>query len=223
MERRITVIGRAKVTAPADITIVRTSVSGKEDTYEKAVSKMTETTVKLKDAIEAAGLSRDKLKTSSLSVRQAYRKKKIGEDRYDNDKFEDVPDGYEYSQNVSFEFENSNEILSECLTNINNLEITPKIQFDFRTKDPEAFKLIALAEASKNARDQAETIVTALGAKLGKIVSISKDRVYSRYDDEEDCGDIGSVKMCANSLSVDVDPEDIATEQTVTVIWEIDY
>ena len=223
MERTISVTGRATVTCPAEITVVNTVVSGKEDTFKEAMIKMTETTVKLKDAIEAAGLPRSSLKTSSLNVKQAYRKMKIGKDRYDNDKFEDVPDGFEYSQNVSFEFENNNDILSKAVTNIVDKGITPRIWFGFKTKDQEGFKIRALSEATKNARSEAEAIVSVLGAKLGRIVSIDHDKRFDYdYDDDSEVCANHCIGSCAD-MSLDVDPEDISGTQKVSIAWEIEY
>lgn len=223
MERTISVTGRATITCPAEITVVRTVVSGKEDTFKEAIVKMTETTGQLKDAIEAAGLPRTSLKTSALNVKQAYRKRKIGKDRYDNDKFEDVPDGFEYSQNVIFEFENNNDILSKAVSNIVDKGITPRIWFSFKAKDQEGFKIKALSEATKNARSEAEAIVSAVGAKLGRIISVNHNNRFD-YDYEED--NEVCVNRCIGScdaMKIDVDPEDISGTQTVSVVWEIEY
>ena len=223
MERTISVTGSATVTCPAEITVVNTVVNGKEETFKDAIIKMAETTGQLKDAIEVAGLPRSSLKTSSLNVRQAYRKRKIGQDRYGNDKFEDIPDGFEYSQNVSFEFENDNEILSKAVSNIVDKGITPKIWFGFKTRDQNAFKIRALSEATKNARSEAEAIVSALGAKLGRIVSINHDKRFDfEYNDDSEICMNRCIGSC-ESMTIDVDPEDISGTQKVSVVWEIEY
>ncbi len=226
MERTITVTGRAMVTAPADITVVRTKITGKERTFEAAIARMTDMTVKLKDAAEAAGIPRKDLKTSDLSISQAYRKRRIGTGRDGYDKFEDVPDGFEFTQDVSFEFPNDNDKLSKAIENILKHDITPRIWFDFRTSDPEGLKMKAYSMASEDALRQAEAIIEPLGAKLGKIISINRES--PRYYDDDDTryyeGSKLSFECCsASPISVDVEPSDILREQTVKVVWEIEY
>ncbi len=221
MDRRITVTGKATMAVPADITQVNTVVTGKEDTFDKAILKMTQMTISLKDAVASAGIPRSELKTSSLSVRQAYRKKRVGSDRY-GDRFEDIPDGFEFSQNVSFEFPNDNEKLSLALKNILDRDITPRISFGFRNSDPRSFQMRCLEQAARNAREEAETIVSALGAKLGKILSVDRDTRRDNHFDSICCETtIGS--YASEDLEVDIEPENIAEEQSVTVVWEIDY
>jgi uncharacterized protein YggE len=220
MERTIKMRGRATVTAPSDITVVSMRVSGKEDKFEDAVRAMTESTVKLKDAVEKAGIKRSSFKTSELSVDLAYRKERIGKDKYGNDKFRDVPDGYSYTQKVSFEFKNDNEKLSKALSNIMDCGVTPRIDFYFKSSDIESMKNKALANACKHAQEEAKTIVESVGAKLGRLLSV--DRNFSVYDyDSEECDCRMPVVECRANMALDIDPEDTSVDQSVTMEWEI--
>ena len=221
MERTITMKGRATVTAPSDITVVSMRVSGKEATFEEAVKAMTESTVKLKDAVEKAGIPRKKFKTSELSVDLAYRKERIGKDRYGDDKFRDVPDGFSYRQNVSFEFKNDNEKLSKALTYIMDCGVTPRIEFYFKNSDLEGMKNKALAEACRHAQEEAKTIVESVGAKLGKLIRVDRNFSCRDYDDEE-CECSMPVIGCSANMAIDIDPEDTAVDQYVTMEWEIE-
>ncbi len=222
MERTIVVMGKATVTAPADITVVRTSVSGVEPTYPEAVEALAKITKRLKDAIESAGIPREKLKTTSLSVSQHYRDKKIGVDKDGHEKFKKVPDGYSYSQNVSFSFPNDNKKLTVAITNIIDWKVSPDIRFYYRNSDIEKMQREALAKASENAFDEAKTIVSAVGARLGRLLSV--DRAPRRYYDEDDYDD--NRLMCCKNLanadySFDVEPEDDSFSDSVKMTWEI--
>jgi len=221
MERTITMKGRATVTAPSDITVVSMRVSGKEATFEEAVKAMTESTVKLKDAVEKAGIPRKKFKTSELSVDLAYRKERIGKDRYGDDKFRDVPDGFSYKQKVSFEFKNDNEKLSKALTYIMDCGVTPRIEFYFKNSDLEGMKNKALAEACRHAQEEATTIVESVGAKLGKLIRVDRNFSYRDYDDSE-CDCSMPVIGCRADMALDIDPEDTSVDQYVTMEWEIE-
>ncbi len=223
MNRTISVKGKATVTAPADITGVEACVKGHESTFKDAINKMTQCTVKLKDAIETAGIPRDDLRTSNVSVRQAFRKVKIGVDKYGEDKFKDVADGFDYSQNIRFEFPNDNEKLSKAIGGIIGCDIEPRIEFYFRSSDTEGMKNKALADACRNAKTEAETIVESVGAKLGKLLSVERN-VRRLYDDDEDyrrCT-MGASNCMSDSILMDVDPEDASVCEDVTMVWEIE-
>ena len=222
MNRTISVKGKANITAPADITGVRVSAKGHEDTFEKAINAMTQCTVKLKDAIEAAGIPRKDLKTSDVSVKQAYRKVKKGVDKYGDDKFEDVADGFDYYQNIKFEFPNDNEKLAKSIGGILDCKIEPRIEFYFRSSDVEGMKNRALADACRNAKTEAETIVQSVGARLGKLLSVERN-VRRSYDDEDYmvCN-IAAPIRASNDIIMDVDPEDASVFEDVTMVWEIE-
>jgi len=221
MTRTISVKGKAIVKAPADITGVEATIYGHRMEFDDAIKAMAETTAKLKDAIESAGIPRSDLKTSKVSVAQAYREEKIGSNQY-GDKFRDVPNGFEYSQNIRFEFENDNVKLSKAISGILACKVEPMITFYFRNSDMEGMKNKALSDACVNAKNEAETIVTSVGAKLGRLLSVQRNS-RSYYDDDEyyAC----KTKMACPSMAepmIDVEPEDVSVEESVNMEWEIE-
>lgn len=222
MSRTISVKGKAVVRAPTDITGVEAGISGHRIDFEDAVKAMAETTGKLKDAIEAAGIPRSELKTSKVSVTQAYRKEKVGSDKY-GDKFRDVPYGFEYSQNIKFEFKNDNAKLSKAIGGILACKVEPRITFYFRCSNLEELKNQALHDACVNAKNEADIIVQSVGARLGKLVSVDRNS-HSYYDDDEDyyrCRTTIGCNCVAEPM-MDVDPEDASIEENVTMVWEIE-
>ncbi len=221
MNRTIVVKGRANVTAPSEITRVSAVISGKKKTFDSAMQALADTTTKLKDAVEAAGIDRKELKTSNLSIEQSYREEKIGEDRYGHDKFRNVPDGFRYRQNVFFEFENDNRKLSEIIRNIAGTDVTPAITFSYRCRDPEELKNRALAKAAENARREAQIIVESCGARLGSLLEVKRNSYdYDDYRDESVIGCSLNAK-CDAPHTIDIDPEDQSYSDEVTMIWEI--
>ena len=221
MGREITVKGYARVTAPSDITGVRVTVRGKEYDYKLAVQSMTAMTVRIKDAIEDAGIPRNDLKTSNVSVKQAYRKKKVGEDKYGDPRYEDAPDGFEYVQDLSFEFKNDNEKLSKSVANIMACDVTPRIEFFFKSSDREGMKNRALADACKNAKNEAEIIVQSVGAHLGRLITVKRNVREREYEPYDDLCLMEATIGCARDMTLDVDPEDSSVSEEVTMVWEI--
>lgn len=220
-EDRIRVTGRARVSAPADVTVVRMTISGLRRTYDQAVSDMAGMTSVLKDAVEAAGLDRESLKTSSVSVEQHYRKVKIGEDKNGYDRFEDVFDGFEFSSGTVIEFPNDNGKLSELVARVMDTDASPRITFGFRNSDPEGMRRRALSKATRNAMEDARAIAEAVGSRLGRLVGAEYGAPTPRYAD----GDVGAryyeADMIAAAPSLDITPEDDETTASVDLVWEI--
>ncbi len=220
MERTIRMKGRATVTAPSDITVISLNISGKEESFSDAIEAMSKATGGLKDLIASAGIERSSVKTSDLRVEQSFRKVKIGTDRNGYDKFKEVEDGFSYYQRVHFEFPTNDKVLSEVIYKISSGGVTPRISFSFRNSDPEGMKNKALAEACRHAKEEAETIVSSVGSKLGRLLSV--DRNFSTYSDYDD-GRGYDMPLSAKCMAapIDIDPEDYSVDQSVEMVWEI--
>ena len=223
MERTITVRGYAKTKMPADITSVSMKVSGKEAEFDEAMESMIECTAKIKDAIAKAGLPRNELKTSNVSIEQSFRKRKIGTDKNGYDKFETVPDGFSYEQDVIFEFPNDNRKLTDVIRNIKETGVTPMIVFGYRNSNPESVKNELLAQSSRNAFEEARAIVEAVGSKLGRLLAVDR---RGGYDDDDYVPRRRTIEyddVCCNCAAppLDIDPDDITVGQEVVMTWEI--
>ena len=219
MERTITVTGTATVTAPADVTVVMSCVQGVAKSFGEAAKALSDSTAALKDALEGAGIPRDSLRTSDLTIEQHFREEKIGEDRHGNDKFRNVPDGFSYMQNIMFEFPNDNEKLSKSISNIMKCCIEPRITFTYRSSDPESMRIEALSKATANARAEAEAIVKAAGSRLGMLLEVGRNPDPPMFKARN------AVSYCEDScegISIDVNPTDASTTQTVTLKWSIE-
>ncbi len=219
-KRTIRIEGEATVVAPSDITVVHAYISGVNATFNGAMKALSRCTKQVKDAVEKAGIPRENLKSSQLSVEQNYREEKIGEDKHGNDKFRQVPDGFAYKQNVIFEFPNDNQKLSRAIENITECDVEPRITFSFRCSREAELKQEALGEATKTARKEAETMMEAAGTRLGRLVYATKgedERPYM-YKNEmayDRC-------CCGSSVQLDFNPEDQEFMQVVTLEWEIE-
>lgn len=223
MSNTISVEGKSNVTVKPDMTVVTARITGNRKTFEEAVRRMGEVTSKLKDAIEAAGIPRDDLRTSEVNVRQAWRKECIGEDRRGNDKFKDVPDGFDFSQNIRFEFKNDNSKLSKAVTNIIACDVTPRIDFGFRCSDPAGARNRALEEAARNAKNEAEIIVGSVGYRLGKLVSVHREsKPLYGYDDDSDDYLCCNKELGSAPVEIDVNPADTVFSEKVSMTWEIE-
>ena len=108
-----------------------------------------------------------------------------------------------------------------------NCYLHPEFSLSYTVKDPEAAKNELLGKAVKDAVAKVGVLTDAAGQKLGEIQSM--DYSWGRIDFEyrpmdRDLG-IGLPEPgCAvesKSLNLDIEPDDIEVEDTVTVVWEI--
>lgn len=218
--RTIRIEGTGKVSAPADITVVEASISGVNATFNGAMKALARCTRQVKDAVEKAGIPRDDLKSSQLSIEQNYREEKIGEDRHGNDKFRQVPDGFAYRQNVKFEFPSDEDKLSAAIENIMACDVEPRITFSFRNSDEAAMNDKAIAEASRNAMREARIILESTGSRLGRLVHAQVGDFRPTYGCRNEVMYAAKAMDC--SARMDFDPEDIEYVQNVTLEWEIE-
>ena len=94
-------------------------------------------------------------------------------------------------------------------------------------KDPEAAKNLLLDKAVKDAVAKAGVLAGAAGQKLGEIQNMdySWGRIDFEYRPMDRDLSIGlaepgcAVESC--SLNLDIEPDDIEVEDTVTIVWEI--
>ncbi len=221
MDRILRIEGTARISAPADITVVKAFISGVKPTFEEAVRSLADCTRQVKDAVEKAGVPRDDVRSSRLSIQQNFREEKIGEDRHGNDKFRNVPDGFSYSQDVSFEFPTDSDKLSESVMNIMACDVQPRITFSFRSSELDSVNEKALKEAVINARREAETIAEAAGCRLGALVNVERRGPMVANRCYEDAIDFPKSKAMGAPLSFDFNPEDVDVERSVYMEWEI--
>ncbi len=217
--RTIRIQKRSTVSAPADITVVNADISGVNATFEGAMKALARCTKQVRDAIQKAGIPREDLRSSQLSIEQNYREEKIGEDKHGNDKFRRVPDGFLYRQNIKFEFPNDNDKLSAAIENIMATDVEPKVVFYFKSSSEEEMKNKALAKATADARREAEIVMEAAGTRLGKLIHA---QVGESSFDHGFRNEVMYERKAMDCAKIEFDPEDIDFEEGITLEWEIE-
>ncbi len=214
-DRKISVMGKAKVACEADTTVVRIRVSGISTTYEKAAAEMARCTGALKDSIEESGLDRKLLKTESLSVSQNIMKVPTGEGRYGMD-YKEIPDGFRFDGGFSVSFPNDGAVLSRMVRGMAVLKPEPRLEFSFLSSRREEMVREALSRATRNAMEDARTIAEATGSRLGPL---------SRADYSPRESQVRALTVACNDGipcdDMDIDPKDDVVEVTASFEWDI--
>lgn len=219
MERTIRVTGTGNLSIKPDLTIISMEISGWRTTYEETLELSTIYVSLVKDALERAGLKRDSLKTTYFNIGAHY------EYYYDEksnrrSKF----NGYEFNQNLKFEFDIDNKMLGRILYQLSKLEINPEFSIHYGVKDTESAKNKLLASAIKDAKDKAMVIASAANVELGEILDINYSWLNVEFTSrpynllQAKCLERPSL---SGSIDVDIDPEDIERSDNVTLIFKI--
>ena len=215
--RTIRVTGKGQLKVHPDMTRIVITLEGKNFDYGITLKRSSEATEKLKDLLLPFGFERSDLKTLTFGVDSEYVSYK------EKDEYKRRFDGYKYTHVLKVEFDSDNKRLGKILYALANCSLNPEFRIGYTVKDPEAVKNELLGKAVQDAVAKAGVLAGAAGLKLGEIQSV--DYSWGRVDFEVYPMDKCLAEpMCADggsSYDLDIEPDDIEVQDTVTVVWEI--
>ena len=127
---------------------------------------------------------------------------------------------------MKVEFESDNQRLGKILYALAVCPLHPEFRLAYTVKDPEAVKNELLGKAVRDAVAKAGVLSDAAGVKLGEIQSMDYswgkiDFEFKPMDEMPIPGSGMSACLKESTLDLDIEPDDIEVQDTVTVIWEI--
>lgn len=214
--RTITVKGIGAVSVKPDLIVLRLSMETAEYEYDAAMKAAAEKIDFLNKALEAAGFEKKSAKTADFRVRADYDRLNDGKGNSTS-----VFMGYKCRHELKIEFDFDTKRLAKALSEISKCIAKPEISIDFTVKDSSAVSGELLKAAAKNAREKAEILCAASGAKLGELLSIDYNwgelHLYSATDYDVE----GKCMMFGAADDMDIEPEEIKARDTATFAWEI--
>ena len=215
--RTIRVTGKGQLKVHPDMTRITMDLEGVYRDYSETLQESSRTTEKLKKLLVPFGFEPADLKTLSFDVDTEY------ESYREKDEYKRRFVGYKYSHCLKVEFESDNARLGRILYALAHSTLHPEFRISYTVKDPEAVKNELLGKAVQDAMAKAGVLSGAAGLKLGDIQTV--DYSWGRIDFEvhpmekglDLCESLGS----GGSYDVDIEPDDIEVQDTVTVVWEI--
>ena len=106
-----------------------------------------------------------------------------------------------------------------------NCPVDPEFHLTYTLKDPEAAKNELLAKAVADAKEKAAILATAAGVTLKEIQSVDYswgEITFESRPIEPMMKTDGCCLMENARFDMDIEPDDIEAEDTVTVVWEIE-
>ncbi len=203
MERRITVTGTGTVRVRPDTMVVDGTITAVRPTSAEATAESARMLAELSDAVAGAGIDRDAVRASALSVSAEYSQAR--DDR------EPELIGYRFRQGVTVQVPLGDSRTGSLLE---AMSASPDLRFHvgYRVLDQvvheDEARRLAVADAVRKAR----VITEAAGTGLGEIVSI-RDGEYESFREP---------RMVRYGMSSpDVAPEDESFTETVTIEWNL--
>lgn len=216
MLRTITVRGVGTASVKPDFIAVTLNIVSKDKEYSKSVEDANRRIELLQRAVVSSGFAKENLKTLSFNVRTNYEGETDEKGRYHN-----VFAGYVCRYTLKLSFDMDAKRLAETLTAISDSGANAEFSIQFTVKDPERVSAELLRSATENARQKAEVLCAASGAKLGTLLKIDYDwtdiNVFSAstYTMERERG------IVAAGAVPEFEPEDIKSQDSAAFTWEI--
>jgi len=213
-ERTLTVKGIGKVNRPPDAVIITMKLTTTTPEYEKTTECAASDIEAIRKAIVSTGHDRQALKTTDFNIKAEYESVKDAAGSW-KQKFK----GYSCIHQLKLEFDLDMKRLGETLTAISKSGASPEFEINFSIKDKAAVQALLLENAVANAAEKAAILAKASGVSLGAVKHIQYSwgelRLYSetRFD---------AVGASEASAALEIEPEDVETADTVTVIWGIE-
>ena len=220
--RLIRVTGTGSLKLKPDTTRLNITVRGNFMEYADTLSNSAEDTRALRDALIPLGFAGDQLKTTSFNVDTRYEGYNDGNGNY-RERFV----GYEFIHTLKLEFPSDNELLGKTLYALAHSPITPEFRISYTVADKESAKNELIAKAVEDAKQKAALLAEASGVALGDIQSIN----YSMNEPDFEVRAMNGMFKAAMKFGgceedcaygMDINPEDIRVDDTVTIVWHID-
>jgi len=208
--RQIRVHGRGHVVAEPDIVTISFDVEVNVYDYEECLRTLNMRVEDLRQSITAAGLERAQLKTSGFNV-------------HVNSKYKDgksIFAGYSASHRMHIELPVDKELLNRVLRNVAGGLSGAEINLSFSVRDKESLRKKVLANAVQKAKENAGTLASAAGVKLGKLIQIDYGRAEVHIYERE--ASMVSKSLSTPDYDVDIEPDDVSAGDSVTLVYEID-
>ena len=213
--KTIRVTGTAQLKLRPDVTVVTMTLQGTEPEYSKALNRASREAETLRDVLERLHFEREELKTLSFHVNaeyEGYEEAGVWKQRFT---------GYRFEHMLKVSFDSENERLGEVLTALADSAVSPMLQLSYAVKDPESVKKTLLTEAVADAREKAQILAEAAGAKLKELQSVDYSSGEVRFDA---CPThmLDAAMSAKGRIEMNLEPDEITITDDVTCVWEME-
>lgn len=206
--------------APDQVTISITLEAQDKD-YSRAVGIIADKIAALRKSVTDAGFDTNELITEAFSV-----KKNTDYEYLENGTRREIFLGYVAEHHVKLSFDFITEKFNKALVTLTDCLSNPKISVSFKLKDYTALKDRLWEDVAKDARHKAETLCTAAGFRLGKLLNVGCTPKDYKIENPSDWIDLLVDEQQFSGGGGDMSeeifiPQDIVATESVDFFWEI--
>ena len=213
--RTIRVTGTGQIKIRPDLTRITISIGGVFKEYGEALKRSSEDTERIRDLLTGFGFKRADLKTLDFHVETEY------EGYQEQGIYKQRLVGYRYRHEAKVEFDSDNSRLGRILYALANCPADPELQISYSVKDPETVKNELIGKAVSDAKDKAAVLSREAGVALGEIQAIDYSLQQPVFETRPMNRMVMAKSSAGESYDMDIEPDDILSSDTVTVVWEI--
>lgn len=220
MERTIRVTGKGIIKVKPDVIRINITLQDKYSEYEETVRKSTESKALLNKVLGEQGFDAKDVKTLHFNIEPVYENYQTKDKAWRNKLV-----GFEYTHRMKLEFPADNERLGKVMYALAHCPGQPEFRIQYTLSDPEAAKNELLAKAVADSNAKAKVLSAAAGATLKELISI--DYSWGEIEFTSNPLVMGTKMMMLNEsfidgYDIDIEPDDIEQEDTVTMVWSIE-
>lgn len=214
----LTVKGKGRESFKPDQVTIRFTLSSKSADYGALTLADKEKLEELTFVLAQAGFDKSEIKTASLNITTEYENVQDGERGWKR-QFT----GYSLNRGLSLSFDFRTKLLKAAVSAVSSCKkADPSFSVEFAVKDKASAADRLLKKATEDAFRRAEAIAKAAGVGLGRIESISCEENEPSFSSPTVFAKAaGSAEMYRGTSGFDITPEDVVSEESVTVVWEI--
>ena len=214
VERTITVKGMGSASAKPNLVQLTLALEARNMLYERAMDDAAGQLKSVADSLAHCGIRKEDIRTTSFSVDTAYRQEKDARGVSKR-----VFDGFQCAHRLSISFDLDMQRLAQVLSALSGCAAEPEFSIRFTVRDTGVLKDEALTAAAKDARAKAQVLARASGIRLGDLLRVDYSwgeiSIFSGTEYSSPTG------MAACDRSIEIEPEDVCLNDTVTFVWEI--
>ena len=212
----MTVKGSGNIKAKPDLIVITMELTTATPEYAKTTERAAAELEALRKAIVSVGHEGQSLKTTDFNIATEYESYTDARG-YLQQKFK----GYSCTHRLKLEFSLDMKFLGKTLAAISASGAKPWFELGFSIKDKDAIQADLLEKAIANAAEKATILAKASGVSLGEIMHIDYSWGELRLYSDTNLSDETDHSMIASFSKMEIEPEDVEVNDTVTVVWNI--
>ena len=211
-ERYVTITGTGTATAAPDKATLAMSIVARQPDVAAAQAEASAVAGRILELTDRLGIERDKVDTTGASVRPDY--------QWDRNSNEQVLRGYIAERQMRVEIDDLDQLgaLTEgaIAAGVNTVQ-PPRLG---SSEGREIYRR-ALRAAAEDAEANARVLAESLGARLGKIISVSGSERGA--GPMRDTITVTAARMASDEAAATYNPADLSFSATITAVFELEH